>query len=596
MDFSSLSCPITLSAFTDPVICTGDGHTYERDAIVAWFDKGNRTSPVTGAELGMIELLPNHAVRMAIDEISGGESKLASVPVDGVRAASGTMASLDLDSEAKPSAAAAEAKPSAAASEAKNADTARSSRKDSKRDAGHDFVGSSLNFMGSITGLDKNLPLDAPRNHWQIRQAASSSSSSLAAAYDGAPSPLLVENFTSSDRTVPIARRTCDHIIAVGSALAPQSSFSATGKFETINPTNMSTAPRRFSMHTQTKLLCAGTARQFPGLLATGGHSNKVSLFVHRPLDRDPPVKKEQPRRSSWFGGKKTEKEEPLAASTGFWEEFALLRGSRDWVNSLTFSDDASLVLAGTRAGSLHLWSSPAMGPLAGEWSHSEIGKAHDGGEFNTPIISCVEMDSSATMAITGSIDWNVKVWDIESGSLKNGIAVGGDSQHTAPVRDIAVSDAAGVFATAGDDGAVLIWDSRVGERSAGPVAKLDVSVKSVSGCVFQPVGYTGGGNWIITSDEEGKICTYDLRKWSMSRLVYDSNAEWKKGGDGKTSWEGSRKIEPFKDVKISSEGWVVAVTEKGSLHTWDPSNSWAMSKEPTGVKATGLAIGRLST
>lgn len=40
---------------------------------------------------------------------------------------------------------------------------------------------------------------------------------------------------------------------------------------------------------------------------------------------------------------------------------------------------------------------------------------------------------------------------------------------------------------------------------------------------MFEPHGLNGGGNWIITSDEEGRIKQYDLRKWEVSRVIYDS-------------------------------------------------------------------------
>ncbi len=63
-----LRCPITLSAFEDPVLCN-DGHTYERDAIERWA-KRKRTSPVTG-ELISTEFVSNYAVRKAADEHTG---------------------------------------------------------------------------------------------------------------------------------------------------------------------------------------------------------------------------------------------------------------------------------------------------------------------------------------------------------------------------------------------------------------------------------------------------------------------------------------------------------------------------------------------
>jgi hypothetical protein len=46
----------------DPVV-TADGHTYERSAIVDWFQRGKRTSPLTGEPLQHEYLTPNHAAR-----------------------------------------------------------------------------------------------------------------------------------------------------------------------------------------------------------------------------------------------------------------------------------------------------------------------------------------------------------------------------------------------------------------------------------------------------------------------------------------------------------------------------------------------------
>ena len=46
-----LVCPITSEIFQDPVLCVGDGQTYERSAVERWFAEGNETSPLTGAKL-----------------------------------------------------------------------------------------------------------------------------------------------------------------------------------------------------------------------------------------------------------------------------------------------------------------------------------------------------------------------------------------------------------------------------------------------------------------------------------------------------------------------------------------------------------------
>ena len=65
-----LKCPITGELFLDPVLLVGDGHTYERDAVERWLSEHN-TSPLTGAVLSDVRLVPNFAVRGQADEVKG---------------------------------------------------------------------------------------------------------------------------------------------------------------------------------------------------------------------------------------------------------------------------------------------------------------------------------------------------------------------------------------------------------------------------------------------------------------------------------------------------------------------------------------------
>jgi len=58
-------CPITLILMTDPVICA-DGHSYERAAIEEWLVTNN-TSPSTGVPLPHKHLVPNIALKQAIE-------------------------------------------------------------------------------------------------------------------------------------------------------------------------------------------------------------------------------------------------------------------------------------------------------------------------------------------------------------------------------------------------------------------------------------------------------------------------------------------------------------------------------------------------
>jgi len=59
-------CPINQEIMMDPVF-TVDGVTYERENIVAYFSSGRRTSPATGLDLASLELVPNEALREAIE-------------------------------------------------------------------------------------------------------------------------------------------------------------------------------------------------------------------------------------------------------------------------------------------------------------------------------------------------------------------------------------------------------------------------------------------------------------------------------------------------------------------------------------------------
>ena len=62
----SFMCPISRELMDDPVMCT-DGHSYDRKNIARWLTEHD-TSPATGAPLASTVLLPNIALRNAIEE------------------------------------------------------------------------------------------------------------------------------------------------------------------------------------------------------------------------------------------------------------------------------------------------------------------------------------------------------------------------------------------------------------------------------------------------------------------------------------------------------------------------------------------------
>ncbi|UJR15021.1 hypothetical protein I4U23_001997 [Adineta vaga] len=70
---SAVTCCITKAILRDPVLAA-DGFTYEREAILNWFEQSNR-SPMTNQELENKELKPNHAIRSILQSLAETHKK-----------------------------------------------------------------------------------------------------------------------------------------------------------------------------------------------------------------------------------------------------------------------------------------------------------------------------------------------------------------------------------------------------------------------------------------------------------------------------------------------------------------------------------------
>ncbi|KAK6935880.1 U-box domain [Dillenia turbinata] len=60
-------CPILQEIMHDPQVAA-DGFTYEGEALQGWFANGHDTSPMTNLRLSHLDLTPNHALRLTIQE------------------------------------------------------------------------------------------------------------------------------------------------------------------------------------------------------------------------------------------------------------------------------------------------------------------------------------------------------------------------------------------------------------------------------------------------------------------------------------------------------------------------------------------------
>ncbi|GMH63861.1 hypothetical protein TL16_g03818 [Triparma laevis f. inornata] len=610
----------------DPVILTTDGHTYERSAITHWLST-NQTSPCTGMTVGEgAELVSNHALRNAIEEVrrQGGDMKPLEPPKQNPNPNSNSTSQQqqqpkaeekETDSMETARARVQSFQPGAGAKttdidlDLSNPNLASSKKKPSSGGYIDGFKEGSITEAKFSSNADSVLAGSMSTNHWAERYAKENAKKKEEERLRSTSQPITQTEIVRGSMGVSTVgsyptrqRRTADWVVVGGSSNIGTGSMGASGCFEHVQP-----YPNRIDVceddnnctKSGSKILTTDTAKMFPGLMATGGHGKDVQLWSWNPRE-EVQVKKAKPKKRfsfTGFSGAQAE-EDKEEDKGGYWENFTKLKGPKDWVHTLSMSDDAQFVMAGTRKGSIHLWKSPDMGPLAGEWEKvQDLDKAHDGGEFNAGVVNSVCLFHDKKRAVSGGLDWSVKLWDIREGEgVANGKVLGSATHgHSAAIRDISVYDQNDLFASAADDGKVLVWDSRVGGRE-GEVARLNVSEKPCSGCMFEPHGLNGGGNWIITSDEEGRIKQYDLRKWEVSRVIYDSELVHRNDdyGGSKTSWEGGKKIDIFTDVQISTEGWVCAVTQSGHLYSWDPAREWNMCKQPTNIKASCLTIARI--
>ncbi|KAK7314681.1 hypothetical protein VNO77_33208 [Canavalia gladiata] len=60
-------CPISLDLMKDPVTLS-TGITYDRESVERWFDEGNFTCPVTNQIVRNFDMIPNHSLRMMIQD------------------------------------------------------------------------------------------------------------------------------------------------------------------------------------------------------------------------------------------------------------------------------------------------------------------------------------------------------------------------------------------------------------------------------------------------------------------------------------------------------------------------------------------------
>jgi WD40 repeat protein len=195
------------------------------------------------------------------------------------------------------------------------------------------------------------------------------------------------------------------------------------------------------------------------------------------------------------------------------------LHGGHGWVDSAAFSQDGSLVAAGSEDGSIRVWNA-ADGTLVDQLDASDGAGAVEvlhfsasgryllsGSDENTAhswefatkhlvkyqgftgaVTALAASPDESTLAV-GSADTTVWVWDIASGALRGTL-----DGHTQKISAVAFSPDGARILTASRDGTVRFWDGRT-LRFLGSVEDGDSALNDAA---FLP-----GGRMIVTAADK---------------------------------------------------------------------------------------------
>lgn len=137
-------------------------------------------------------------------------------------------------------------------------------------------------------------------------------------------------------------------------------------------------------------------------------------------------------------------------------------------VLSVAFSDNNRQILSGSRDRTARLWNTVGEQKYVfSERGHSEWVSA----------VAFGPTDAAEPVCVTAGWDGLVKVWGLDSFSLKFDLA-----GHTANVDTIAISPDGSMCASAGKDGKIILWDLKEGKQ----LFTIEVG-EAVNSIVFNP-------------------------------------------------------------------------------------------------------------
>jgi WD40 repeat protein len=181
--------------------------------------------------------------------------------------------------------------------------------------------------------------------------------------------------------------------------------------------------------------------------------------------------------------------------------------------------------------------------------------------------VAAAEMDGRS-VAVTGSADGSVRVWDVATGSVVGEPLTG----HTGAVNAVAVTEMDGrlLVVTGSDDRSVRVWDLATGAPEAGALTGHGdrVSAVAVANLEGRPVAVTGSA--------DGSVRVWDL-------TTGDTIAEPSTGHTGSVS--------AVAVVQFDGRSLAVTGVTDGSVRTWDVSTGAQFGDPLTGHTGSVAAV-----
>ena len=250
--------------------------------------------------------------------------------------------------------------------------------------------------------------------------------------------------------------------------------------------------------------------------------------------------------------------------------EIATLEAHRNVVYSVVFSPDGTMIASGSDDNTVRLWDVATQREIATLTGHT-------GG------VTSVAFSPDGTMIASGSGDRTVKLWDVET--WRNLATFEG---HTGEVTSVAFSPDGTMIASGSDDRTVKLWDVATQRE----ITTLEAHRNVVSSVAFSPDGTTlasGAVSWeaVRLWDVATRTNTATLAEhtdWVSSVVFSPDGTTLASGSDDQTVklWNVetghdvatfSKRTGPIYSVAFSPDGSTLASADgDGSILLWDMS------------------------